>query len=149
VWKAPGARPLRPFPACHAGAPVALIASRMATKASIRARFAPRVAPLFLGAAALASACLQGARAPEVAPRGTLAPSDGEAAPARPEGPFGVVLAAPKGEGVEAPEITVVWNPAASPSRRPPLAPHSPGSGDAVRSWTPASWPLSGAQPTA
>ncbi len=70
----------------------------------------PRPASLALAAAVLLAACLQGARAPQVAARGTLAPGEGEASLGRPDGPFGVVFAAPKGQTVDPSEITVVWN---------------------------------------
>ncbi|MEO7330308.1 MAG: MG2 domain-containing protein, partial [Minicystis sp.] len=49
-------------------------------------------------------------RAPNVPPRGTLAPESAEAALARHEGPFGVVFASPKGPTVDPSEITLVWN---------------------------------------
>ncbi len=52
----------------------------------------------------------RGRARPEVAPRGTLAPGDGEASLGRPEGPFGVVFATPRGPTVDPSEITVVWN---------------------------------------
>jgi uncharacterized protein YfaS (alpha-2-macroglobulin family) len=70
-----------------------------------------------------------------VAPRGTLAPGDGEAALGKAEGAFGVVFAAPKGETVDPGEITVVWNrpmralDAAEQASKPPvvLRPAVPG----------------------
>ena len=74
---------------------------------------APRrlsVAPLVLCAVALGVACIQGARAPHVAPRGVLSPGDAEAALAKREGPFGVVFASPKGATADPSEITLVFN---------------------------------------
>ncbi len=69
-----------------------------------------RLAPLALAISVLAAACLQGARAPEVAPRGTLAPGGGTDGLGRPEGPFAVVFASPKGPTLDPSEVTVVWN---------------------------------------
>jgi alpha-2-macroglobulin len=69
-----------------------------------------RLAPLVISAVALSMACLQGARAPEVAPRGTLAPDGKEAGLAQAEGPFGVVFASPQGFTVDPSEITIVFN---------------------------------------
>ncbi len=64
-----------------------------------RLRF--RLAPLVVAVVATSMACLQGARAPSVEPRGTLAPESGEAGLAQSEGPFGVVFGAPKGATVD------------------------------------------------
>jgi uncharacterized protein YfaS (alpha-2-macroglobulin family) len=69
-----------------------------------------RMAPLALVAVTLGVACIQGARAPNVPPRGTLAPEGAEAALAKPEGAFGVVFATPRGPTVDPSEITLVWN---------------------------------------
>jgi len=69
-----------------------------------------RLAPLALTVVALGASCLQGARPPDVPPRGILAPGDGEAALAGKEGAFGVVFASPRGPTVDPSEITVVWN---------------------------------------
>jgi alpha-2-macroglobulin len=69
-----------------------------------------RLAPLVLVAVTLSMACLQGAKAPQVAPRGTLNPGDLEAELGKSEGPFGVVFAAPRGPTVDPSEITLVWN---------------------------------------
>jgi hypothetical protein len=69
-----------------------------------------RLAPLALTIVVLGASCLQGARPPDVPPRGTLAPGDGEAALAKKEGAFGVVFASPKGATVDPSEITIVWN---------------------------------------
>src|SRR5436309_1863543 len=105
----------------------------MLTPAFARSRARP--AWFAVLALALVAACLQGARAPEVAPRGTLAPGEGEAALGKPAGPFGVVFAAPRGETVDPGEITIVWNRAMRPlevsgqETRPPVAlkPEAPG----------------------
>ncbi|APR79680.1 Large extracellular alpha-helical protein [Minicystis rosea] len=70
----------------------------------------PRIAPVVLTLVTLGVSCLQGARPPSVAPRGTLSPGDGEAGLAKREGPFGVVFASPKGQTVDPSEITLVWN---------------------------------------
>jgi alpha-2-macroglobulin len=100
---------------------------------ALRSRFRPASFVVF--ALALLAACLQGARAPEVAPRGTLAPGADEAALGKPAGPFGVVFASPKGETVDPSEITIVWNRPMRPlevagqETRPPvvLKPEAPG----------------------
>ena len=68
------------------------------------------LAPVVLGVVALSMACLQGARAPQVAPRGTLSPDDGEASLSRAEGPFGIVFASPKGATTDPSEVTLVFN---------------------------------------
>src|SRR4051812_38284230 len=73
-----------------------------------RLRF--RLAPLVLAVVATSMACLQGARAPNVAPHGTLAPDGKEAAIATADGPFGVVFGSPKGPTVDPSEITLVFN---------------------------------------
>ena len=73
-----------------------------------RLRF--RLAPLVVAVVATSMACLQGARAPSVEPRGTLAPESQEAGLAQSEGPFGVVFGAPKGATVDPSEITLVFN---------------------------------------
>lgn len=57
----------------------------------------------------LGASCLH-ARPPSVAPRGTLAPGEGEGGLVKPQGPFGVVFAAPKGPTVDPSEITFVFN---------------------------------------
>lgn len=69
-----------------------------------------RFAPLSLALITLGLACFPGTKAPNVAPRGTLAPSfsDNESAPF--SGPFGVVFGSPQGELKEASEITLVFN---------------------------------------
>jgi hypothetical protein len=69
---------------------------------------------LAVAAMALGMACLQGTRAPQVAPRGTLAPG-GEAATVDVQGPFGVVFGAPRGEMVDPPEVSLVFNRAMRP----------------------------------
>lgn len=74
------------------------------------ANFRARLAPLALTVLALGASCLQGARPPSVAPRGTLSPGDGEASLGKPTGPFAVVFASPKGPTVDPSEITLVWN---------------------------------------
>ena len=73
-----------------------------------RLRF--RLAPLVVAVVATSMACIQGARAPSVEPRGTLAPGGQEAGLAQSEGPFGVVFGAPKGATVDPSEITLVFN---------------------------------------
>lgn len=75
---------------------------------SNRLRF--RLAPLVIAVVATSMACLQGARAPNVEPRGTLAPDGQEAALAGKEGPFGVVFGAPKGPTIDPSEVTLVFN---------------------------------------
>src|SRR5262245_59287086 len=69
-----------------------------------------RLAPLMLALVTLSLACLPGARAPNVAPRGTLNPNAGEASLTQPEGPFGVVFAAPRGRTTDPSEVTLVFN---------------------------------------
>jgi len=115
------------------------------------ASFRLRLAPLALAVAALGAACLQGARAPEVAPRGTLAPGDGTDTLGKSEGPFAVVFASPKGPTVDPSEVTVVWNRPMHPlevagqETRPPvvLKPDVPGHwiwvGTTGATFTPAS----------
>jgi alpha-2-macroglobulin len=78
----------------------------MATSTPLRFR----LAPLVICVLATSMACLQGARAPSVEPRGTLAPDGAEAGLAVSEGPFGVVFGAPKGATVDPSEITLVFN---------------------------------------
>jgi hypothetical protein len=74
-------------------------------------RTSPRsAAPVALVALVLGVACLQGARAPNVAPRGTLAPGGEEAAAAGLSKPVSVVFAAPKGDVVDPAEISVVFD---------------------------------------
>ncbi|UQA63951.1 hypothetical protein E8A73_039710 [Polyangium aurulentum] len=58
---------------------------------------------------ALGMACLQGTRAPQVAPRGTLAPG-GDTPTVDVQGPFGVVFGSPRGETIDPPEISLVFN---------------------------------------
>lgn len=69
-----------------------------------------RVSFLAISALAFGFACFPGARPPDVAPRGTLAPgaSDGAAAPDSQA--FAVVFASPRGETVDSSEISIVWN---------------------------------------
>src|SRR3954465_15892055 len=78
----------------------------MATSTPLRLR----LAPLVLCVLAPSMGCLQGARAPSVEPRGTLAPDGAEAGLAVSEGPFGVVFGSPKGATVDPSEITLVFN---------------------------------------
>lgn len=74
-------------------------------------RPSPRVAFIAVSAMALGMACLQGNRPPEVAPRGTLAPGAGEgAATVDTNGVFSVVFGAPRGETVDPPEVSIVFN---------------------------------------
>jgi alpha-2-macroglobulin len=58
---------------------------------------------------ALAASCFQGARAPNVTPRGVLAVA-GEAADAKAERAFGVVFGSPRGETTDPSEISIVFN---------------------------------------
>ncbi len=69
-----------------------------------------RLAPLVLTVLCFGMACLSGARPPNVDPRGTLSPGEGEAALQKPEGPFGVAFASPRGQTVDPSEISIVWN---------------------------------------
>ena len=69
-----------------------------------------RLAPLVVVVMATSMACLQGARAPTVEPRGTLAPDGQEVGLAQSEGPFGVVFGSPKGATVDPSEVTLVFN---------------------------------------
>ena len=69
-----------------------------------------RVAPLALAALTLGLACVQGARAPQVPARGTLAPGEGEPAARAHEGPLRVVFGAPKGQTRDPSEISVVFD---------------------------------------
>lgn len=69
-----------------------------------------RLASIALTAVALGAACLQGATAPQVPPRGTLAPGEQVGSSPRSEGPFAVVFGAPKGQTDDPSEITLVFN---------------------------------------
>jgi hypothetical protein len=69
-----------------------------------------RLAPIALAAIALSLACVQGARAPQVPPRGTLAIGEAVGPGGRPEGPFAVVFGGPSGETVDPSEVTLVFN---------------------------------------
>ncbi|WP_437662918.1 Ig-like domain-containing protein [Sorangium sp. So ce1182] len=73
---------------------------------------APRLrsAPAALAAIALSLACVQGARAPNVPPRGTLAPGALDAGGKAAEGPFAVVFGAPRGQTTSPAEISLVFN---------------------------------------
>lgn len=73
-------------------------------------RLRSRLAPLVVCVVATSMACIQGARAPSVEPRGTLAPDGAEAGLAVSEGPFGVVFGSPKGATVDPSEVTLVFN---------------------------------------
>ena len=75
-----------------------------------RLRLRLRLAPLVVVVMATSMACLQGARAPTVEPRGTLAPDGQEAGLAQSDGPFGVVFGSPKGATVDPSEVTLVFN---------------------------------------
>ncbi|HZF52893.1 MAG TPA: MG2 domain-containing protein [Polyangiaceae bacterium] len=68
------------------------------------------LAPVALAVIALSMACMQGATAPQVAPRGTLAPGEREGGEGRPDGPFAVVFGSPKGQTNDPSEITLVFN---------------------------------------
>ena len=65
--------------------------------------------PLALVFLFLFAACLQGARAPQVAPQRTLS-LDVELGDARPKSEFGVIFAGPKGQTNETGEVTIVFN---------------------------------------
>jgi hypothetical protein len=77
---------------------------------AIKNRLRFRLAPLVVTVIATSMACIQGARAPVVEPRGTLAPDGQEAGLAVPEGPFGVVFGSPKGATIDPSEVTLVFN---------------------------------------
>ncbi|EYF05299.1 Ig-like domain-containing alpha-2-macroglobulin family protein [Chondromyces apiculatus] len=68
-----------------------------------------RAAPLGLVVLSFGLACVQGARAPQVPTRGTLAPG-GEALAAAPTGPVKVVFATPNGATQESAEISLVFD---------------------------------------
>lgn len=68
------------------------------------------LAPFALAAVVLSAACLQGATAPKVAPRGTLAPGEGDLGKSPDQAPFAVVFGSPKGQTRDPSEITIVWN---------------------------------------
>jgi len=86
--------------------------ARKAGTMTARAPFpGPRNAFLAVAAMALGMACLQGNRPPEVAPRGTLGIGAGdEAAAVDTRGAFGVVFASPRGETLDPPEVSLVFN---------------------------------------
>lgn len=67
-------------------------------------------ASLALAVLVLGVACLQGARAPEVAPRGTLAPGGEEAGGGALAQAVSVVFGAPRGETVDPPELSLVFD---------------------------------------
>ncbi|WP_437948993.1 Ig-like domain-containing protein [Sorangium sp. So ce296] len=69
-----------------------------------------RFAPAALAAIALSLACVQGARAPNVPPRGTLAPGALDPGGRPAEGPFAVVFGAPRGQTTSPAEISLVFN---------------------------------------
>ena len=69
-----------------------------------------RLAPVLLTAFSLSLACVQGARAPEVPVRGTLAPGEGDPGAAPAEGPLAVVFGSPKGQTTSPAEISLVFN---------------------------------------
>ncbi|WP_437805258.1 Ig-like domain-containing protein [Sorangium sp. So ce1078] len=69
-----------------------------------------RFAPAALAATALSLACVQGARAPNVPPRGTLAPGALDPGGRTAEGPFAVVFGAPRGQTTSPAEISLVFN---------------------------------------
>ncbi len=69
-----------------------------------------RAAHAGLFAVSLSAACLQGARAPQVAPRGTLAVGEEGAGAGAATGPFAVVFGAPKGQTSDPPQVSLVWN---------------------------------------
>ncbi|MGK4004183.1 Ig-like domain-containing protein [Sorangium sp. So ce1036] len=69
-----------------------------------------RFAPAALAAIALSLSCVQGARAPNVPPRGTLAPGALDPGKKPAEGPFAVVFGAPRGQTTSPAEINLVFN---------------------------------------
>ncbi|AKT39846.1 Ig-like domain-containing alpha-2-macroglobulin family protein [Chondromyces crocatus] len=69
-----------------------------------------RAAPFGLAVLSFGLACVQGARAPQVPTRGTLAPGDGEGIAVEAGGPFRVVFGSPSGATQEATEISLVFN---------------------------------------
>ncbi len=74
-----------------------------------RHRLPRRVAPLALFGICAVLSCMQGERAPSVAPTRTLAiGTDPAARPAA--GEFGVVFSGPRGEVTDPSEVTIVWN---------------------------------------
>lgn len=93
-----------------------------------------RTAAAALAVLALSVSCLSGARAPRVAPKGTLGlPADGELGTKK--GPFAVVFASPRGATTDPSEVTIVFNrpvrplDAAGEEKAPParLIPAVPG----------------------
>src|SRR5262245_26105302 len=78
-----------------------------------------RLAPIALAAISLSLACVQGARAPRVPPRGTLSLGEADGAGARAEGPFAVGLGGPSGERLAPSEVTLGFD---GPMRRLDLA---------------------------
>lgn len=76
----------------------------------MRARPPFRFAPVALAVIALSMACVQGARAPNVPPRGTLAPGALDPGGAEAKGPFAVVFGSPRGQTTSPSEITLVFN---------------------------------------
>src|SRR5262245_19651045 len=70
----------------------------------------PRFAPLAIAVFVLGLACVQGARAPQVPTRGTLAPGEGDPAASASEGPFAVVFGTPKGQISTSAEISIVFS---------------------------------------
>ncbi|MRG96066.1 MG2 domain-containing protein [Polyangium spumosum] len=71
----------------------------------------PRNAFLAVAAMALGMACMQGSRPPEVAPRGTLVPGAADGATTvDTRGAFGVVFGTPRGETIDPPEVSLVFN---------------------------------------
>lgn len=70
----------------------------------------PRLAPIVLAAVALSMACIQGAKAPQVPPNGTLSLGDPDRGPLGHDGPFAVVFGSPKGQTGSPSEISLVFN---------------------------------------
>ncbi|WP_437494697.1 MG2 domain-containing protein [Sorangium sp. So ce1014] len=96
-----------------------------------------RFAPAALAAIALSLACVQGARAPNVPPRGTLAPGALDPGARAAEGPFAVVFGAPRGQTTSPAEISLVFN---RPMRPLDLAGGETAAPAILRPPAPGSW---------
>src|SRR4051794_28874902 len=68
-----------------------------------------RAATLGLAVLVLASACMNGTHVPDGPPKGTLG-LGGEGEGRREQGPFAVVFGAPRGQTIDPPEVSLVWN---------------------------------------
>ncbi|WP_437901450.1 MG2 domain-containing protein [Sorangium sp. So ce124] len=100
---------------------------------------APRLrpAPAVLAAIALSLACVQGARAPNVPPRGTLAPGALDVGGKAAAGPFAVVFGAPRGQTTSPAEISLVFN---RPMRSLDLAGSEAAAPAVLKPSAPGSW---------